>query len=171
MTHGTLSGYAKSRCRCDDCRECWRAYARDYYRRNQAVPRVSADEARARLLALAAKGITPGLIARSCKLSRTTVREIRDGRRTTIRPQQQKAILSCRPRHRRSDGLVDSWPARRGVLCLLREGYARAGIAGRLGTTRSGLCALLRRRRIRRATESKVRELCERIQRERLVTL
>ena len=36
MEHGTLSKYARGKCRCEPCRETWRVYYTDYRKRRKA---------------------------------------------------------------------------------------------------------------------------------------
>jgi hypothetical protein len=35
LVHGTVTGYANRRCRCDGCREAWRVYRKDIRERDR----------------------------------------------------------------------------------------------------------------------------------------
>jgi hypothetical protein len=139
---GTRAKYVAGGCRCLPCRaansryECARQAAR---RRGDWNGRVSADRARAHLLALSKAGIGRRAVSAASGVSHSSLQAIRTGRKTQIRAQTERRILavdrSCCSDH----ALVDARPAWRRLRQLLADGYPARRLCQFLGYVGGGL--------------------------------
>jgi hypothetical protein len=122
--HGTRATYRHG-CRCLRCRA-----ANAAYRPSAPIVLVSADAARAYLLALKAKGIGARQVAALSGVSIAQVRRVRAGEVTQIRPATASRLLAVKPIPA-AGVLVPSWPCRRLLDGLKREGFTRTDLAKR----------------------------------------
>jgi hypothetical protein len=132
MTHG-LSGY-RAGCKCLLCRAAW---AEDQAYRRRFGPKahhalVSALPSQEHLVLLAARGVGYRQAARLARLSPALVRDVRSGRVARIRQGTAARILAVTPSLAMWQR-VPSWPIRRTVQAIEREGLTRADIIARLG--------------------------------------
>ncbi len=124
-------------CRCDDCRAAHATYQRDRYRRmhrpDGAGPvYVDCSEARDHLLWLSANDVGRRAVAARTGLARSTLMEIRSGRRTKARRETIEAILAVGLHVARPGSRVPAGPTWDLVDELLAHGMTRRGIARHL---------------------------------------
>lgn len=133
LPHGTRGRYRQG-CRCMPCRAA-SAADRQARRSAQAWPIVEADAAREYLLTLQRRGIGAPQAAKLAGVSEHEIRAIRSGERRRIRRTTADRVLAVRPVLAFGQR-VPSWPTRRLLQVLLREGYTRRELAQRLGLNR-----------------------------------
>lgn len=119
--HGLRSTY-QAGCRCLPCRA-----ANAAYRSTALVP---ANTARAHLAELDGKGIGDRQIAALAGVARATVQGIQSGAFAFIRASTEQRLLSVKPIPAKG-ALVPSWPVRRQIQNLEREGFTRDELAER----------------------------------------
>ena len=95
---------------------------------------VSADRARAHLLALSRAGIGRNAVAAASDISRTVLHAIRTGRKIQIRAATERSILGVDAGARADHSLVPARNTWRRVRGLLAEGFTRTSIARQLGS-------------------------------------
>lgn len=142
MSCGSRAKYMGAGCRCMLCRaansryETMRAAAR---KRGEWNGVVSADRARAHLLVLSTLGVGYKSVAAAANVSKTSLMNIRAGRKLHLRRQTERRILDV-DRSCVADGaLVDARPAMRLIRRLLHEGYPALRLCRFLGYKSSGL--------------------------------
>jgi transcriptional regulator with XRE-family HTH domain len=133
-------------CRCDECCEANRAYARYQAKRKRletlgrtsgpwAAPFVDASAARAHVLALGELGVGYKRVAELAGVSKTGLLEVRRGRRSRIRREVADAILAVPLEADVASGqLVDAaetWQLVRKI--LRRPGWSKARISAEIG--------------------------------------
>lgn len=121
MTHGLRSTYQQG-CRCLPCRAANAAY--------HGTALVPAHTARAYLVELEARGLGVRRVATLSGVSATHVQRIRSGRIAQVRAETEACILAVKslPAY---GALVPSWPARRLIQNLEREGFSRNALKAR----------------------------------------
>jgi hypothetical protein len=129
-------------CRCESCREANRAYCRLATKRKRRIDRgktapvlVDAAPVRAHLLWLLDKGIGTRVVAHETGLNRKTIKELRDGTTTRVRPARAEAILAVGTHRAHPGTLVDAKATWRLLDELLAHGFTRTELARRLGST------------------------------------
>jgi hypothetical protein len=125
MTHGTVTGYSKHRCKCELCAEAWRIYQRRYMReRYQGLRRrVPVTLARRHIVMLMGQGMTATAISLSAGLHGATVGLLLGGKVKEIRRTTSEAILGV--------GLDDYPPGTRVRAAMSRQIISE--MRGRLG--------------------------------------
>lgn len=142
MPCGSRAKYSGAGCRCMLCRaansryETMRAAAR---KRGEWNGLVSADRARAHLLALSTLGVGYKSVAAAANVSRTSLMEIRAGRKLQLRRESERRILDVDASCVADGALVDARPAMRLIRRLLREGYPALRLCRFLGYKGQGL--------------------------------
>jgi hypothetical protein len=130
---GTYAAYVMG-CRCDECRSASSRYQREAAKRKangdfRGV--VSADRARAHILALSAAGVGKVIVADEARVNRNIIHAIRVGRRTQIRANTEARILAVDAKTvvRGDRSLVDAGPTWKLLDELLERGYSRRQLA------------------------------------------
>jgi hypothetical protein len=167
--HGVRAKYVFEKCRCSDCVEANRVYARQRDRHSRRVrygiepdvPKfVDATETRDHLAWLRSQGVGLRAVEARSGIGRTALREIILGRRTRILPRTADAVLGVPRSIARPGALVDSTEARAMVDDLRYLGFRRIAIARALG--RADIPAsLLKGRPVKRSTADEVRAAWE----------
>lgn len=142
MPCGSRAKYSGAGCRCLLCRaansryETMRAAAR---KRGEWNGLVAADRVRAHLLALSKAGIGYKSVAAAADVSRTSLMEIRAGRKLHLRRQAERRILDVDESCVADGALVDARRAQRLLSRLQAEGYPALRLVRFLGMKASGL--------------------------------
>jgi hypothetical protein len=147
--HGTRADYKRG-CRCLPCR-----VANATYRPASRRVLIPADASRAHLLALEANGLGREQVAKLSGLSAMHVYRVRSGAIARVCPETEQRILAVKPVPALG-ALVPSWPCRRLLDQLRREGFQRRDLAERYGIPRR----TPPRRRVRVSTALRVRAAC-----------
>lgn len=132
---GTRTKYV-SGCRCSECRSANTRYATE---RNSQIVRekwdgfVDAELARLHLKALSRKGIGSRTVCEYTGIGRTTVTEIKMGRRKKARKSVIDAILAVNQSCFSGGTLLSAKSAWRDIDWLLSEGFTEAELSKRLG--------------------------------------
>jgi hypothetical protein len=131
--HGTRTRYVNhDRCRCAACRAANTAYQRSRTSGEQAT--VDASETRAHLRTLQAHGIGSRQAAQVGGIARTTIQEIRSGRRARIYRRTAEAILGVTTcDHVAQRSYVDGARTHALIADLRGMGMRRCAIARALG--------------------------------------
>jgi len=133
--HGDRLRYL-SGCRCMECRAANTAY---FHEREQAKADgdwnglVSADRAKAHIIALSAQGIGRRAVALASDVGATIISEIRRGSRTKIRALTERRILAVTATAASDGALVDAAPSWKLINALLIAGFTKTRIAAELG--------------------------------------
>jgi hypothetical protein len=162
--HGMRVRYVAG-CRCEDCREANRAYARmqqKLARQGQGNPLVDAGRVRRHLAKLSRAGIGTKTVHDITGVSRTNLVAIVAGAKRQLRRNTAAKILAVTREATHDAKLVDVGPTRRRIARLLQEGFTKGQIARRLGCQRAAL-QILKRGRITAKTEHKVEGLYKEI--------
>lgn len=182
--HGTRARYVfgpgpgqdrAAGCRCDDCCDANRAYARMQRKRKSlevlgrtsgpfASPFVDASEVRDRILAFADLGVGYKRLGELAGVSKSSLLEVRAGRRDRIRRDVADRVLAV---PLEADGVADgqvvdageTWKLIRRILRL--EGWSKARISTEIG--QGGRALQLGRRRITARNARAVEELAARL--------
>jgi DNA-binding Xre family transcriptional regulator len=95
MTHGTITGYSKHRCRCELCAESWRVYQRRYMkeRYHGLRRRVSVVMAKRHAVMLMDNGMTARAISLAAGLHEQTVGLVINGDVKELKHKTSEAIL------------------------------------------------------------------------------
>lgn len=139
--HGDRVRYLAG-CRCAECRAANTSYARQRERAIRAGDwngLVSADRARAHMLALASQGIGRRAVQAATDVADSILSKIRAGTRTQIRASTERAILAVTPEMASDHALVDARPTWVLIDTLVRAGYTKARLARELGQSGPGL--------------------------------
>jgi len=172
--HGTRAAYVfgagpgrGTGCRCEECR----AANRDYQRRRDRArrrpdeelepARVDASEAREHLLWLGKEGVGLRTVSERSGVARSTLNEIRSGRRRRCTPRLVDKILAV-GLHRAADGChIDAAHTWRLLEELFELGHSRTEIARRLGATAKHPALQLGKRHVTRRKANQVEDLHE----------
>lgn len=142
MACGSRAKYIGGGCRCMLCRAANSRYesARAIARKNGGWNGlVSAERARAHMLALSKAGIGRRSIGAASDVGDTTLQEVGSGKKTQIRADTERRILAV-DRSCIADGaLVDARPSWRRLRRLLDEGYPARRLCKFLGYKGDGL--------------------------------
>lgn len=139
--HGDRLRYMAG-CKCFDCRK-----ANSNYETTRAVARengdwnglVSADRARAHLVALQRAGVGRRAISTAAGVAFSVVHEVRIGRKKMIRARTEKKLLAVTKAARAEGALVSAKRTWRLIEELVDEGYTRGFLAKQLGYEHQGL--------------------------------
>lgn len=163
---GPESGSDRSKgCRCEPCREANRSYARE---RDRATRRpdvavepayIDATEVREHLLWLHRQGVGRRAINAQSGVALSSIVKLRTGQLTRCRPTTARKILDVLPSDVSDGALVDARKTWRLINALVRAGYTRSYIAGRLGSTAETPALQIGRRRCTAANARAVRAL------------
>lgn len=139
--HGTRLRY-KAGCKCLKCRmansnyETTRARARKAGDWNGIV---DAGEARTHILKLGRRGVGYKQVARAAGVGKTTLLEVRTGRKRRIRARSARAILQVTKDMKAPHAYTAAHRLWRRIHALLEEGFTRSDLARLLGYRRCGL--------------------------------
>lgn len=131
--HGTYAAYVQG-CHCDQCLAANRQYKRESAKRKASGDWrgiVSAERARAHILALSKAGVGKVIVADEARVNKGIIHDIRIGRRTQIRANTEARILAVDAKTVvRGDGsLVDARPTWKLLDELLERGYSKRQLA------------------------------------------
>lgn len=129
-------------CRCDDCRR-----ANTAYEKARAIARkagdwngvVSADRARAHMVALARQGVGRRAVAAASDIAETILCTIRSGARKQIRARTERKILAVTPAAASDRAITDAGPTWKLIAELVAAGFTKRAIGRKLGQHGSGL--------------------------------
>lgn len=133
--HGSRLRYLAG-CRCLPCRasnstyETKRLRARKHGDWNGFVP---ASRARTHLMRLSRAGIGRRAVSIACNVGKTTIQEIRQGTKRTIRARTERKILSVTRSAVSGGALISAAKTWMQISRLLSEGFSKAELARRLG--------------------------------------
>jgi len=167
--HGTRAAYVFGTgatrgkgCRCPACREANRDYQRKRdraRRRPDETPEpatIDATEAREHLRWLRGEGLGLRTVSERTGIARTTLDELRSGRRTRCRPQTAEKILGVGV-HKAADGcFVDATNTWQLIDEMLQAGHSKTSIARGLGSRAANPALQLGKRRV---TQRKARQV------------
>ena len=168
--HGTLTCYRwgtepgqdwTKGCRCDDCRIAAVTYNKVLERRRSKGIETLFDntEAREHLRWLSANGVGWRTVHEQTGLSQTAINNIRLGRFRRSRRETIDAILAVGTHNRAGGGRVDAGPTWRLIEDMLRYGYTKTYIAGRLGSSAKRPALQIKRDLVLQSTADAVAEL------------
>jgi hypothetical protein len=153
-------------CRCESCRDANRTYARLSTKRKRRIDRgksapvlVDATPVREHLLWLLEKNIGTRVVAQETGLNRKTIKDLRDGTTTRVRPVRAQAILAVGTHRAHARTLIDATATWRLIDELLAQGITRSELARRLGSTAKMPSLQLHRDRVTAANARKVAAL------------
>ena len=137
--HGDRLRYLAG-CRCPACRA-----ANSQYERSRQIARrngegngiVSAQKARAHLLALAEEGIGRRSVAAATDITQSTIAAIRSGEKPNIRERTERLILAVTPMIAGDRMLIDGGPSHKLLAELMSAGFSKKQIALELGNNDS----------------------------------
>jgi hypothetical protein len=167
--HGHYLGYVNDKCRCDQCREAWRAYqakrSRDIaYRGREVTERVNPDRARRHILKLRDRGIGARTVEAATGISSFSIFKIAAGEREWIGADTEAAILSYKtpPLTALTDrSRIEGIGTHRRIRALQAIGWSLRDIAERVGCTGSNIGEVLRHDRVRAKTARAISEVYE----------
>lgn len=139
--HGDRVRYLAG-CRCDQCRAANTAYANQRaaaIREGNWNGLVSAERARAHMLALAAQGVGRRAVQAATDIGDSVLSKIRSGTRTQIRAATERAILAVGIEQAADRALVDAAQAWALIQELTGAGFTKRRIASELGQNGPGL--------------------------------
>ena len=156
MKHGTASGYTYHKCRCDECRRCWRETQAQYVRRKAYGIQnlIDAEPAREHVLKLREAGYSIRQISEISGISDSALQRLiglgaggMAKRTKRIRSENSEALLALRPEdYLPGTGTytpVDVRGTRRRIKALVAVGYSRQSLAEYTGLTRTTIDKLL----------------------------
>lgn len=172
--HGTRAAYVfgvgperGTGCRCEECRTANRNYqrGRDRARRRpdeELKPaRVDATEAREHLLWLGKEGVGLRTVSERSGIARSTLGEIRSGRRLRCTPRLVDKVLAV-GLHRASNGChIDASHTWQLLDELFALGYSKTEIARQLGSTAKHPALQIGKRHVTRRKATQVEDLHE----------
>lgn len=134
-SHGTRIKYAGG-CRCTPCRaansryETERSAAR---KRGEWNGIVSAEKARKHIEELATRGVGYKSVADASNVGKTCVLKIKTGKKTHIRAETERRILSVTEEAVADGALIWAYPTWQKINWLLSQGFTQKSLAQRLG--------------------------------------
>jgi transcriptional regulator with XRE-family HTH domain len=167
--HGTWQRYVNKRirCRCEPCREAWRAYQNNRnraiaYGRHEPAPLVDAAPARDHLNSLRAAGYGTKALAAISGIHRTHLEDIRSGKRATVWQSTLDDVLAITvdPDRLPDRADVDGVGTRRRLRALVAVGWSMALIAERLGCRPENVRQIINAPDERRVTAATRRAVC-----------
>lgn len=159
-------------CRCDPCTAANRNYARERDRRSRRVAYgieeaadayIDAGEVRAHLRWLAGQGLGLRSIARAAHASRTSLQELKTGRRRRVTPAVAERILLVLPVDAADRALIPAGPTWKLLEDLIGHGHTRTSIARELGSTAKHPALQVGRDLVEASTARKVKDLHDRL--------
>lgn len=136
--HGTRAKYVVEKCRCDDCTQANREYQRALTRR-VAPTMIGSARARRHLQELRFAGVGLRTISETTGIGRSALTMIRQGKRSRIKVETERAILGVTPRDTADHARVIAEPTWRNVQRLIDAGWTKAAIARAIGQTNGAL--------------------------------
>lgn len=133
--HGVRARYT-SGCRCVECRQANRLYARKrakhiiFHGKNDLV---QADKSRRHLEYLSRHGVGRRAVADASGVSCTVIAEIRSGSKANVRRETERKILAVTRDAHSDHALIPANRTKRQIEELISEGFTKAEIARRLG--------------------------------------
>ena len=134
--HGTRARYVSGKCKCPLCRaaNCRYNRERDRLRKEGDVRNiVSAEAARDHIAKLAAEGIGYREVVASSGVAKSIVLAIKNGSRSRIRANTERAILAVEPKPQGDNSLIPAAPTWRILNELIGRGFSRAQLGRWLG--------------------------------------
>ncbi|MER5653483.1 hypothetical protein ABT076_10755 [Streptomyces sp. NPDC002131] len=173
--HGSLSRHKHHKCKCDICRDGYRAYQRSRYRRQGYgtwEPFVDAEPIREHLLSLRAKGVGFTQVAEVAGLHAATVGgflyALAAGRPRKERATREIAekILSV-TLDQCTQHVVDATGTRRRLQALARIGWPMKSLGPHIAVNPATVCRLTLQERVSGTTAKAVADCFERLRNER----
>lgn len=162
--HGTRSSYTNNGCRCPECTQAEREYARAYYHASKDPDRpgrlVSAHPSREHLRVLSLSGIGKRRVAELTGIPVSTIDKIRRGERRRITQRNSEAILAIEVDEQALGAMTGREQAEAIIARLSARGWPRYRIAAALGSTaKTPALQVGRGERVLRRTVEKLRVL------------
>jgi len=159
--HGTRVRYVGG-CRCDACREANNAYARlvgKRVRMGLGDPLVDASRSRRHLEKLSKAGVGCNTVSDVAGVPRSSIAEIRAGRKLHVRKSTESKLLSVGPDCLTDAKLLPASPTWKRLDWLLAQGFTRTALAARLGSISKTPALQIRKDRVTARTAAAVERL------------